>query len=194
MQYWYPLIAYLLGSIPFGLILSNLFGKGNLRESGSKNIGTTNVMRTQGKLLGALTFLLDFGKGAAAVYFLHTDNSLINIAVAVLPVFGHMYPVWLKFHGGKGVATYFGILSILSPITFICTIVLWVSAYLITKVSAVGGITSVLISLPIFYYQESGRYLDFVNLFCALIFLVVVIVFKHKENIRRLINGNELKI
>lgn len=194
MQYWYPLIAYLLGSIPFGLILSNLFGKGNLRESGSKNIGTTNVMRTQGKLLGALTFFLDFGKGAAAVYFLHADNSLINIAVAVLPVFGHMYPIWLKFKGGKGIATYFGILSVLSPITFVFTVSLWVVAYLVTKISAVGGILSAIFSLPIFYYQESARCLDFVNLFYALIALVVVIVFKHRENIHRLLNGNELKV
>ena len=77
MQYWYPLIAYLLGSIPFGLILSNLFGKGNLRESGSKNIGTTNVMRTQGKLLGALTFLLDFGKGAAAAANLLNPEAIV---------------------------------------------------------------------------------------------------------------------
>ena len=194
MQYWYPLIAYLLGSIPFGLILSNLFGKGNLRESGSKNIGTTNVIRTQGKYLGALTFLLDFGKGAAAVYFLQTDNSLLNIAVAILPVFGHMYPIWLKFNGGKGIATYFGVLFVLSPVTFVCTVILWAITYVVTKISAICGIVSAVISLPIFYYQESARYLDFVNLFCALIFLVIVIVFRHKENIRRLIDGNELKI
>ena len=194
MQYLYPVIAYLLGSIPFGLILSELFGKGHLRESGSKNIGTTNVMRTQGKLLGALTFLFDFGKGVAAVYFLQTSIPFINVLVAVAPVFGHMFPLWLKFKGGKGIATYFGVLSVLSPMTFACAILVWVLAYVVTKISAVGGILSAVISLPVFYYQKSANYSDFINLFYALIALVVVIVFKHKENIRRLINGNELKV
>ena len=106
----YPLISYLSGSIPFGLILSNLFGNGKLRELGSKNIGATNVLRTQGKLLGALTLLFDFSKAFLPCYFLKTDNEFVNMLILAAPAIGHMFSIWLKFQGGNGVATYFGLL------------------------------------------------------------------------------------
>lgn len=187
MQYLYPIFAYLLGSVPFGLILSNLFGNGELRNSGSKNIGTTNVMRTQGKTLGILTFLLDFGKGAAAVYLLHADNMWLNIAIAAAPVIGHIFPVWLKFKGGKGIATYFGILLPLSPATLIATLIVWILGFIVSKISAVGGMTSVMASLLVFYLTEAQKGAFSINMLYVLTILVAVIIFRHKENIQKLL-------
>lgn len=187
IQYLYPLFAYLLGSVPFGLILSNLFGNGKLRNSGSKNIGTTNVMRTQGKTLGILTFLLDFGKGATAVYLLHANNMWLNIIIAVAPVVGHIFPVWLKFKGGKGIATYFGILLPLSPATLIATLTVWIFGFVVSKISAVGGMISVISSLFVFYFFEARREQFSMNMLYVLAILVAVIIFRHKENIQKLL-------
>ena len=187
IQYLYPLFAYLLGSIPFGLILSNLFGNGELRNTGSKNIGTTNVMRTQGKTLGILTFLLDFGKGAIAVFILRTGCNCLDIAIAAAPVLGHIFPVWLKFKGGKGIATYFGILLPLSPVTLAFTLGIWGLAFAITKISAVGGMTSVVVSLLVFYFSEVQNNLHNLNMLYALSALVVIIIFRHSENIKKLL-------
>lgn len=192
MQYLYPIFAYLLGSVPFGLILSNLFGNGKLRNSGSQNIGTTNVMRTQGKTLGILTFLLDFGKGAAAVYLLHADKMWLNIAIAAAPVIGHIFPVWLKFKGGKGIATYFGILLPLSQATLIATLIAWILGFVVSKISAVGGMISVMASLLVFYLTEAQKGAFSINMLYVLTILVVVIIFRHKENIQKLLKYSKI--
>lgn len=193
MENFYPIFSYLLCSIPFGLILSNLFGKGNLRKSGSKNIGATNVLRTQGKFLGCLTFFLDFAKGFIACHFFQSDNEIIHLIVMATSVFGHMFPVWLKFKGGKGIATYFGVLCSLNFYAFIGSIIVWILVFAIFKISSIAGLASVISSCAIFFYVQCSDHSDFINHLYVLIMLVVVIIAKHHENIRRLINNNELK-
>lgn len=188
----YILLAYLLGSIPFGLILSNLFGKGNLCETGSKSIGATNVLRTQGKSLGFLTFLLDFLKGFAVCYCFHSDNGLMNSAFVALPVFGHMFPVWLKFNGGKGIATYFGVLCALDVYVLLAALLVWLAVFAIWKFSSLSGLVSVISSCAFFYFMDHSS-LHFLNRWCALIVVVVVIIIRHHENIKRLWNNEELK-
>ena len=194
LQYLYPVLAYLLGSVPFGLILSKLFGNGKLRESGSKNIGATNVMRTQGKVLGFLTFFLDFAKGAIAIYFFQPDHELVRLVVIAAPVAGHMFPVWLNFKGGKGIATYFGILCALNMYVFFATALVWSFVFAISKTSSIAGLTSVILSSVIFFFAEHKCNLVFFNQLCVLIVLIVVIIVKHHDNIKRLIKKNELKM
>ncbi|MDR2067745.1 MAG: glycerol-3-phosphate 1-O-acyltransferase PlsY [Holosporaceae bacterium] len=191
--YFYPLLAYLLGSIPFGVIFSNLFGKSNLRQTGSKNIGATNVLRTQGKLLGVLTFIMDFLKGFAACYFLRVDDEILNLMITAAPVLGHIFPVWLKFRGGKGVATYFGILYAINAFTFGSVLAIWLATFLAVKISSIAGLVSVFASLFIFGYVGHALCLDFINQLYVLIALVVLIFFRHKENMKRLLKKKELR-
>ncbi|MDR2157822.1 MAG: glycerol-3-phosphate 1-O-acyltransferase PlsY [Holosporaceae bacterium] len=190
-RYFYPVLAYLLGSIPFGLILSKMFGNGNLRKSGSKNIGATNAFRTQGKIIGTFTFILDFFKGFIPCYFLKTDSEAINLMILAAPAIGHIFPVWLKFKGGKGIATYFGTLCALSPFTFFGTALIWISMFCVTRISAVAGLLSVLSSLVIFNYTRISLCLDFINQAYVLMGLVVLVVARHHENIRRLLDKEQ---
>ncbi|MDR1561203.1 MAG: glycerol-3-phosphate 1-O-acyltransferase PlsY [Holosporaceae bacterium] len=194
MQNFYPAFAYLLGSIPFGLIFSNLFGNGNLRSSGSKNIGATNVLRTQGKILGGMAFFFDFSKGLTACYLLQTESEILNLVIIMAPVIGHIFPVWLKFNGGKGIATYLGVLCSLDIFVFLISGTLWIFTFFITKISSVSGLVSVISSLFIFGYIKYTSHLDFFNQLCALICIVVLIIIKHRENIRRILNNEELRI
>lgn len=197
------LLAYLLGSIPFGVILTRIFGKGNLQKMGSGNIGATNVVRTQGKLLGFSTFFLDFIKGIIACEFLRTGNATIDLLLPAMPVFGHVFPVWLKFKGGKGVATYFGVfLSVcfhflsdyLSDDLYIClgvafmmflaTIFTWGFMFAITKTAGIASVVSSCFSLVVFYAVGDSWSLDYINKLCVLIAMVALIVAKHKTNIQ----------
>lgn len=193
--FYYPVIAYLLGSIPFGLILSNIFGDGRLRESGSKNIGATNVLRTQGKFLGLCTLLLDFSKSfIPCCFFMHTDSEIVNLLVLAAPAIGHMFPIWLKFRGGKGVATYFGILGALDIHVFVGTVLAWVVIFAISRISSVACLSSILFSCGLFPYVRNQEHLEFFNQLCVLILLAAIIFVKHHENIKRLISNKEMKI
>jgi glycerol-3-phosphate acyltransferase PlsY len=186
----YPLIAYIVGSIPFGLILANCFGNGQLRQRGSQNIGATNVFRTQGKLLGFFTFLLDFLKGFAICHFLRTGNEALGLMVVVAVVIGHMFPVWLKFKGGKGIATYFGVLGALDPYVFLGTVFIWASIFYKSRISSIAGVGSVVASCLIF--AAMNQHWDFINRLCVLIGLAAIIVAKHTGNIKRLLRHEEL--
>jgi glycerol-3-phosphate acyltransferase PlsY len=194
ISYLYPVFAYLLGSIPFGLILSNLFGKKNLRESGSKNIGATNVMRTQGKTLGVLTFLLDFLKGLLGYHIFQADNEIINLIVMAMPILGHMFPVWLKFKGGKGIASYFGLLCAINVYVFIITALLWIGFFSMFRISSVAGLISVVMSCCVFGYVRYICNQEFINMLCVLIALSVLIIVKHTGNIKRLFDKKELRV
>jgi glycerol-3-phosphate acyltransferase PlsY len=184
-------VGYLLGSIPFGWILTRLAGKGDVREVGSGNIGATNVMRAGGKALGAATLLLDAFKGALAVWLAHIFLPGVvgaEDAAAAGALIGHLYPVWLKFRGGKGVATLFGILVALMPSGAVIYAGVWVAVLLVSRISSLAGIAAAA-SAPVSAAIFSGSIR--VALCLAFAFLVI---WKHQANIARLRAGTEPRI
>lgn len=192
--------AYLLGSIPTGWLLMRIARKQDIRSVGSGNIGATNVLRSAGKGLGALTFLLDVLKGAIAVLLggvlgawlapatpLHTVQALAALAA----VLGHVFPVWLGFRGGKGVATGFGVFLIAAPLAAAGAIVLFALILLVTRFVSLASIFGAL-SFPIFaWFLVPDHSAFFVSVQIAIVLLIVV---KHKQNIKRLRNGTETRI
>ncbi len=178
-------IAYFLGSIPFGLILSNLFGNKMLRERGSGNIGATNVFRTQGKILGGLTFILDSSKGAIPV--LLCANEDLKILVMCIAIFAHMYPVWLKFNGGKGIATFLGALIALNPIYGIVSILTWAIIFFAIKISAVAGLFSCLVGTLLCILNINNVSSEFsARNIISILFVYLLIICRHKTNIRNI--------
>lgn len=184
--------AYLLGSIPFGIVLTRLFGAGDLRRIGSGNIGATNVLRTGRKGLAAATLLLDGAKGAAAVLLarhfvpeLGQDGAMIAGAAAMI---GHCYPVWLRFRGGKGVATLLGVaLALAWPIGLIFALV-WLGTVLLARISSLGGMAGA-IAAPI-----AALVLGYPAYATGLAGLAVIVLWRHRENIARLRAGTEPRI
>jgi acyl phosphate:glycerol-3-phosphate acyltransferase len=181
-------IGYLLGSIPFGLILTRLAGKGDVRAIGSGNIGATNVLRTGSKGLAAATLLLDILKGAAAVYLCRLWWPGYNNLAAAGALIGHLYPVWLKFKGGKGVATFLGILiPLLAPAAAIYAAV-WILLLLTIRISSVAGMAAA-ISAPISAVIFARH-----DLFPMLLGFALLVLWKHRANILRLKAGTEPRI
>lgn len=187
-------ISYFLGGIPSGLVLSQIFGDGQLRERGSKNIGATNVFRTQGKTLAFFTLLMDFIKGFVPYFVWHCDDQLINALLMILPVVGHVFPVLLKFKGGKGVATYLGMLFAVDFMSGCAAVATWLLVFALTKISSIAGLSGVVVGPIAFSLIKYLEHLEFFNELYALIALVVLIVWKHTENIARLINKQELGV
>lgn len=181
-------IAYLLGSIPFGLILTRLSGKGDLRSVGSGNIGATNVLRTGSKGLAAATLLLDAAKGTAAVLLAREFAPGFEQVAAAGAMVGHLYPVWLRFRGGKGVATLLGVLAALLPMAAIVYAVVWISLLLLTRVSSVAGMVAA-VSAPLSAVMLGHR-----ELALLLVGLGVLVVWKHRENLARLRNRTEPRV
>lgn len=182
--------GYLLGSIPFGLLLALAGGAGDIRRIGSGNIGTTNVLRTGRKGLAAATLLLDAGKGAAAVLlakWLAPDSNMATVA-GIFAFLGHLYPVWLKFKGGKGVATMLGVCSAMMPLAGLIFAAVWIGALLATRYSSVGGMSAA-IAAPILpmIREDYGT----ASMFWGMALFVIV---KHSDNIARLRAGSESKI
>ena len=179
------LAGYLLGSIPFGVLLTHLAGAGDLRKIGSGNIGATNVLRTGRKGLALLTLLLDGAKGAAAVLIAGTiDPSLMTLAGAGA-FLGHLYPAWLRFRGGKGVATMLGIALALHWPTGIVFAVVWLGAMGLTRFSSVGGMAAALAApVAAAWFQQFNLALLFLG--CA-----ILVVWKHRGNLERLLAGTE---
>ena len=181
-------IAYLLGSIPFGVILTRLAGLGDIRAIGSGNIGATNVLRTGNKALAFMTLWLDYGKGALAVWLgslISPDSGLIAGACVF---FGHIFPVWLSFRGGKGVATFFGIVMAINWVAGLSGMTLWLVLVLATRISSLAALISALVT-PIFLFLLGA---ERAAIFAAL--LVVILVVRHRANIERLMAGTEPKI
>jgi len=181
-------LGYLFGSIPFGLLLTRLAGKGDIREIGSGNIGATNVLRTGSRGLAALTLILDCLKATAAVLIakrLLGDESAGLAATGALV--GHLYPVWLKFRGGKGVATFLGVLIPLLPIAAGVYAVLWILLLLTIRISSVAGMTAA-ISAPVMALILHSSY------FPMLLGFAVLVLWKHRENIARLTKGTEPRV
>jgi glycerol-3-phosphate acyltransferase PlsY len=179
-------IAYLIGSIPFGYLLTRLSGRGDIRAVGSGNIGATNVLRTGSKGLAAATLLLDIAKGALAVWIGRQPQfggAETYAAAGVL--IGHLYPVWLRFRGGKGVATLLGVLAILLPIAGAVYALVWVGLLATVRISSVAGIAAALSAPVTAAFLGADRY------FPMLLGFALLVVWKHRANIVRLRAGTE---
>ena len=181
--------GYFLGSVPFGMVVAKLMGLGNLRDIGSGNIGATNVLRTGNKKAAALTLLFDAGKGALIVLLARAYAGEDAAQLAGLAAFlGHCFPVWLNFKGGKGVATYFGIMIALSPLVGLISGVIWIAVAAISRYSSLaalmaGGWTPIVVA-----FFADGQ------LFALAIILGLLIYIRHGQNIGRLRAGTETKI
>ena len=179
--------SYLLGSIPFGLVLTKIFLKKDIREIGSGNIGTTNVLRTGKKSLAATTLMLDLLKGYFSVIITFTYFENLISYSALICFIGHIFPVWLKFKGGKGVATYLGVILALSYKFFLIFGITWLVLSFLFRYASLSSIIS---SLIVFVYSYF-----FINNFSLILFIFfVIIIYTHRENIVRLKNSEESKI
>lgn len=181
--------GYLLGSVPFGLLITRLAGKGDIRAIGSGNIGATNVLRTGSKKLAALTLLCDALKGTTAVLLAHSFAGQDYAVCAGLGAFfGHLFPVWLKFRGGKGVATYLGILAGLFFPAFLVFAAIWLAVAFISRYSSLSALAATLATPFVLRGFEAYQ---FSELFAVMTLIAWI---KHHENIRRLIKGTESRI
>ena len=194
------LFGYFLGSIPFGLILTKISGLGDIRKIGSGNIGATNVLRTGNKQLALFTLLLDGGKGAIAIYLITIISTTVfnnnfdivefyQCTIAISAVIGHCFPIWLRFKGGKGVATGFGVILSLNLIIGIVALLIWVLIAKVFKISSMSALIAYfLIPILMFYFETELIY------FLSSFIISLICFVQHRENIKRLINRSEPKI
>ena len=180
--------SYILGSIPFGLIFSKILGYGDIRKIGSGNIGATNALRTGSKLLALLTLFFDIFKGSLAVLLTLKFYPEYYYLSSIVVYLGHIFPVWLNFKGGKGVATFIGIILVLNQIAFGIFIISWLLISKLFKISSLSALLSFVVlivaSLLIFKIEETIFYF----------FFFAFSIFTHRENIARLVSGNEKKL
>ncbi|MAV88511.1 MAG: acyl-phosphate glycerol 3-phosphate acyltransferase [Rhodospirillaceae bacterium] len=192
--FFISVLSYLVGSIPFGLIFTRIAGLGDIRSIGSGNLGATNVLRTGNKTLALLTLLSDAGKGGAIIiftqHFYSDDNSFIPFIIlsGILLVLGHNFPVWLRFKGGKGIATTLGILIAANWIVGIAACLTWLIIALLFRYSSLAALIAIITS-PIYAWH-----LNDTNLVILTGIFVILAFFQHRENIIRLVKGNENKI
>jgi len=181
------IISYLMGSIPFGLILTRVFLKKDIRDIGSGNIGATNALRTGNKLIGYTTLILDISKAIIPVIFVKINFPELIFVASLCAFLGHVFPVWLKFKGGKGVATYVGILFSINVLLGTIFIISWMVIFMFTKYSSLSSIIGT-ISIPVYLLLtgQSNNVIFFIIMF-------VLIFFTHRENIKRLKNKEESK-
>lgn len=196
------ILIFLLGGIPFGLLISRFWLKIDIRRQGSGNIGMTNVMRVGGKLPGLLTFVLDFGKGSTAVLLAHTvipalvtdaEKQIAFLGLAgVTVVCGHVFSVFLRFKGGKGISTLFGVLAVFNLTTGICAALIWAGMFFWKRISSLSGIT-MLTALPWLFLLIPWLKKDSPVWPVFLMFLLLssLLIYKHRENINRLLKGQE---
>ena len=186
-----PIFAYLLGSIPFGYLIVRRKIGADIRQTGSGGTGATNVSRRAGKAAGVLTLLLDAAKGAAAVLIAKalTGDDWVIAAAAIAALVGHIFPVWLGFRGGKGVATGVGIFLVLAPIALLCAGVIFVAIVALTRYVSLGSIIAAVL-IPVFVWWQS----DVRPLLIAAVVGAALIVFAHRGNIQRLLSRTESRI
>ena len=195
INYWDNLLilpfSYLLGSISSAIILSRHLNLPDPRKIGSKNAGTTNMLRIAGKKVAILILIIDFMKGFIPVliakYFL--ADILWQTIIGLLAVLGHIYPIFFNFRGGKGVATFLGALIAISPIVGIISIITWLIIAKVFKISSIAGLISIILS-PIYFWL----YLNKLDATIAISTIVLLVVFKHKSNIKKLLAKQEKKI
>lgn len=178
--------AYLMGSIPCGLLVAKYAGMGDIRTQGSGNIGATNVLRNGGKKLGGVTLALDVLKGFIPVLLAKIFGSDWGAAFAgIAAVLGHIFPVWLEFKGGKGVATTLAVYAVLAPGLFVFAGMVWITVFFISRISSLSSI-AMMIAIPVvavFFFKASVIFVTFV--------LSSIVIYRHKENITRLLRGQE---
>jgi glycerol-3-phosphate acyltransferase PlsY len=181
-------VGYLLGSIPFGLVLTRLAGKGDVRDIGSGNIGATNVLRTGSKVLAAATLVLDCLKATAAILLVRRLWPDFENFAAAGALIGHLYPVWLKFRGGKGVATLLGVLIPLMPLGAVVYAIVWLGLFFLIRISSVAGIAAA-IGAPVsaILFGDQLRFPMFLG-------FALLVIWKHRENIARLKAGTEPRV
>jgi len=181
------IISYLMGSIPFGLILTRVFLKKDIRDIGSGNIGATNALRTGNKLIGYTTLILDISKAIIPVIYVKINFPELIFIASLCAFLGHVFPIWLKFKGGKGVATYVGILFSINILLGTIFIISWIVIFVLTKYSSLSSIIGA-ISIPLYLLLngQSNNVIFFIIMF-------VLIFFTHRENIKRLKNKEESK-
>ena len=180
------IISYLLGSIPFGLILTKIFLKKDIRDIGSGNIGATNALRSGNRLIGYSTLFLDIIKAILPVLYIKINHHDL-VYISALSVFlGHVFPLWLKFKGGKGVATFVGIIFSLNIYYVLIFGITWILIFLISKYSSLASLVATL-SIPIYLFFTNENQVIFFGIMFILIF------YTHRENIKRLKNKEEIK-
>ena len=188
------LIVYLIGSIPFAFILNKIFGKGDIRNIGSGNVGATNVLRTGKKTLALIVLIFDILKGYLPTFYIinflqYSNYDLISYLLASMAIVGHLFPIWLKFKGGKGVATYIGFIFATNYIFGLIFIFIWISIFLLKKYSSLASIISLtIIPIIILFFGIEPR------IFLFFLIISIIIISKHIPNIKRLLNDNESKI
>ena len=184
--FFLALLSYTVGSIPFGLIISIIMNKEDPRLTGSKNIGATNIARTSGWKLGLLTLISDISKSYIPIYFTMINHNEHLNEVMLFLILGHLFPIWLKFRGGKGVAVFIGALLAYNPVNAIVFLISWLIFALIFKYSSLSAILATFINMILIISMDQNY----------LIFIVIstLIVFKHISNIERLLNGKESRI
>ena len=183
---------YLIGSIPFALILTKLLGHGDIRDIGSGNVGATNVLRTGNKYLAFAVLFLDIFKGVLPfiiLSYLYDANILHSIFLCHFAILGHIFPIWLKFKGGKGVATYIGFLIGLNFLIALYFLLTWITIALISRYSSLSSLTATLVA-PLYFFFVNPNYIVVI----FLLYLFIIISVKHRENIKRLVSGSESKI
>lgn len=183
--------GYLLGSIPFGMIATRLGGAGDIRQVGSGNIGATNVLRTGRKDLALITLIGDMAKGAAAVLVARyvTHNAAVEALAGGAAFLGHLFPVWLKFRGGKGVATFFGVLLAAAWPVGLLAGATWILTAAVFRISSLAGLTAAILAPAFAFLTHQPRPIVWLT-----VFLAVLIVVRHRENIGRLLKGEEPRI
>ena len=181
------LLSYFLGSIPSGVIFAKIFNLEDLRTVGSGNTGTTNVLRTGNYTAAALTLIFDFGKACLTIYLTLLFNDDLVFISSVVVLIGHIFPVWLRFKGGKGFASYLGIISMVNIYLFLLISLVWLIVFFYKKISSLAALFSCLscILLSIIIFKSNVT---------LVIVLTIIIILTHRENIKRLIGGNETEI
>jgi acyl phosphate:glycerol-3-phosphate acyltransferase len=194
--FWIPVAGYLLGSIPFGLLLASMFGGADVRKTGSGNIGATNVARAAGPLAGFLTLILDAGKGAAAVWLaarFSGESATWMMLAALAALAGHCFPVWLKFRGGKGVATAAGVFLVLCPAAFLGAVTLFALVVGFWRYVSLGSISAAAAMPLLMYLLWAPRHAPPHIITFGSLAAAALIVYKHDANLQRLVQGDEPK-
>ena len=193
-HFWLPLVAYLLGSLPFGLWFAKLFGGTDIRSQGSGNIGASNVTRVVGPLPGILTLILDAAKGALAVLlagrFTQQSDAWMMIA-GLCALIGHCFPIWLRFKGGKGVATALGVFLVICPMAAISDLALFTLVVIFSRYSSLGSLAAAAAMPVLMHFLWAPPYAPPLVIIVGTLAASLLIIAKHQGNIRRLIEGTE---